>query len=112
MRDPLFPGGIGIVAPAIGGLWPLWPPMVYAGLELGSWLGLIIWQARRREVTSDGLVLALIPLFFAWRSFGTYFALVPLLALWLIASRMRDRAPTLHAEKRSMQGKRIAAWHQ
>jgi hypothetical protein len=99
MRDLLFPGGIGIIAPAIAGLWPLWLSPVYGALEGIAWVGLIVWQARRQAVTADGLLLALIPLVFAWRSFGTYVALAPLLALWLIAGDMHNASPVSRSRR-------------
>jgi hypothetical protein len=89
MADPMFPGGVGIVAPALGGVWPLWPAWNYAALEAGAWLGVCVVQWRRPAITSDGLILALLPLFFARRDFATYTALLPLLALWVAADHLR-----------------------
>lgn len=92
MTDPMFAVGLGIVAPALAGIWPLWPPIVYTLLEAAAWLGLMVYQARREAITSDGLLLALLPLFFARRSPINYFALLPVLALWLVADLLRRRA--------------------
>lgn len=89
MADPMFPGGVGIVAPALGGVWPLWPAWVYAGLELAAWVAVCVVQWRRPAITSDGLFLALLPLFFARRDFATYTAVLPLLAFWLVADHWR-----------------------
>ena len=92
MHAALFPGGIGIIAPALGGVWPLWPSVVYGLLEGVVWFALILWYVRQRTVNSIGIVLALIPLLVAWRSFGTYFTLIPLLALWCFAKQASQSA--------------------
>jgi hypothetical protein len=90
MLDPMFPGGVGIVAPALGGVWPLWPTWIYASLEGLAFLALIVVQWQRRVLAADGLILALLPLFFAWRDFATYIALLPLLALWVAVGHWRE----------------------
>jgi hypothetical protein len=51
------------------------------------------WRERLREAVP---LLALIPLFFAWRSLPNYFAIAPLLALFAVgalAHARADRAP-------------------
>ena len=88
MHSPMFPGGIGIIALALGGLLPLWKPIIYSLLEFGMLLLLTLWYGRQQHVQPIGIILALIPLLLAWRSFGTYFSLTPLLALWLFAQQL------------------------
>jgi hypothetical protein len=93
MSAPMFPVGMGIVAPAIAGVWPVWPSLVYGMLEMCAWIGLAIYQARRREITSDGLLLAMMPLFLARRDPVNYVSVLPLFALWLWADKQRLSAP-------------------
>ena len=94
MSDPMFPSGMGFVAPSLSGVIPLWPPIVYTALEFTAWVGLAFYQLRRKAITSDGLLLALMPLFFARRDLINYIALVPLIALWLVCdnAQRRERA--------------------
>ncbi len=82
MSEPLFPMGIGIVAPAIGGLLPFAAPVVYTGLEALALAGCLWAFARWHSVLGEAaLLLALIPFFFAFRSPANYFAIAPWFAL-------------------------------
>lgn len=92
LTDPMFPIGIGAIALAFGGLVPILTPHVWTLLEISVFAGLIAFQARRRAITSDGLLLALTPLWFAWRSPLNYFAWLPMLAAWLIAQHLAAQA--------------------
>src|SRR5437660_480793 len=67
---------------------PLLPSIVYAVLEIAALaLSIVVaWRARRTS-PELGAVLAVLPLFFAWRSLFSYFFLLPLLALAAV-SRM------------------------
>ena len=89
MADPMFPLGFGPIILMLGKALPVLPPTVWTLLELGSWIGLLVYQWRRKEATSDGLLFALVPLWLSWRSPLNYFALLPMLVLWLTA-RMHD----------------------
>lgn len=93
MTTPMFPIGYGLISLALGGLLPFGSAHVWTALEALAALGLLILVAARRTITADGLLLALAPLWFAWRSPMDYFALVPTLALWLAL----DRAPAIAA---------------
>jgi putative flippase GtrA len=91
MSEPLFAMGTGIVALSMGHLLPYPPPAVYAVLELAA-LVAALWAYRRwRPQVGDAvLVLALLPMFFAFRSPPNYFAFAPWLALYA-ASRIYAR---------------------
>ncbi len=95
MADPMFPLGFGPIILMLGKAIPLLPAKVWTVLELGSWVALLVYQWRRKGVTSDGLLFALVPLWLSWRSPMNYFALLPMLVLWLTA-RMHD-APQAQA---------------
>ena len=78
---PMFPRGAGIVFLGTNGGMPLLASDAYLALEGIAMLVClaIAWRARRTS-PEIGIALALIPLFFAWRSLFSYFFLIPLFA--------------------------------
>src|SRR6266542_249493 len=81
VADPMFPRGAGLVFLATNGLAPLWPPLLYTALEAiaGGVCLLAAWRTRHSQ-PELGIVLAPVPLFFAYRSLFSYFFLLPLFA--------------------------------
>ncbi len=77
MTDPMFPFGFGLITFGLGGNLSLGSRGVWSLLELSAFAGLLLFQWRRREVNSDGLMLGAMPLLAAWRSPLNYFAFVP-----------------------------------
>ena len=79
--QPMFPRGAGIVFLGTNGGMPLLASETYLALEGIAMLVClaIAWRARRTS-PEIGIALALIPLFFAWRSLFSYFFLIPLFA--------------------------------
>lgn len=94
--DPMFPRGRGLVLLGTAGWLPLWPPAVYTTLELLALAAALGWYAWRGALRYPelGLLLAMLPLWFAWRSLPSYFyfVTVPTIALWL-AWRWPARPP-------------------
>ncbi len=90
MSDPMFPVGIGFVSLSIGRALPLFAPAVYSILEFSAWGGLMVYQLLRRGYRNDGLIVALIPIFFARRALITYISLLPLFALWMITAQQKE----------------------
>lgn len=86
LLDPMFPRGAGLIFLAIDNVLPLWPPFVYTALEMIAFAACIAvaWRSRRRS-PDLGIVLALVPLFFAYRSLFSYFFLLPLFAFVALA---------------------------
>ncbi len=91
---PLLPDGSGLIALAQTGVTPLLPARVYTLLEVGVWLGALVWCWRARaSLPFAGLVAFLLPLLVAWRSPERYFlalsvlALAALLLTWRTARR-------------------------
>ena len=85
LRDPMFPLGNGIIALSIGDrhTLPLLPRPAYSLLELLGLAVALFWYWRTcRAHPNTGLVLATVPLFFAWRSLFTYFEPLTLLVLY------------------------------
>jgi hypothetical protein len=92
MTDPMYPLGVGPVQLSLSGWMPLWPPLVWTALEALSFAGLIVFQCLRRNGhNSDGLFLALIPLWISWRSPMNYFAFLAVVALWIALDFQRAR---------------------
>ncbi len=95
MSLPAFPAGLGPILLSIGHLVPYAPPALYAGLEALALLGMLWAYARFRPALADiGLLLALVPLFFAFRSSANYFAVAPWLALYAATCLARRGAST------------------
>ena len=95
-NSSMFPSGSGLVHLSLAGVLPLAPEPVYTLLELLAVAGCVLWYWRnqRNYPESIGLVLAVLPLFFAWRSLTTYFYFVGLPAvLLLIACVSRHQQP-------------------
>ncbi len=73
--DPLmFPMGVGIVGLSVTHLIPYLPQHVYTALEAVAMLASLTWYWRIcRKHPEAVMLLAVIPLFFAWRSLPSYF---------------------------------------
>lgn len=86
LSEPMFPRGAGLVFLSTSGILPLFPATVYLALEAAAGLAVlaVAWRARRTS-PELGVVLAMLPLFFAWRSLFSYFFLLPLFAFAAIA---------------------------
>jgi hypothetical protein len=84
--EPMFPRGAGIVFLSTNGGLALPPSIVYAVLEgLAAAISLAVAWRTRRTSPELGVVLAVVPLFFAWRSLFSYFFLLPLFACGAVA---------------------------
>jgi hypothetical protein len=83
MTAPLFPDGMGIINLSIGHLLPYGPPTLYGALEVLALVASLVAFVRWRGALGDAaLLLAVVPLFFAFRSAANYFAFVPWIALY------------------------------
>ncbi len=96
----VFPQGMGLVTLALGRFLPALPKVAFTVLELAA-IGATLWlYARYRErLREAALLLALVPLFFAFRSPPNYFAVAPWLALfaWLWLRRAQSEKQTRQA---------------
>ncbi len=80
----MFPMGIGIVNLSLNHLIPLLPKTVYTLLEAGVMLVVLVWYwPLCKKHPEAAMLLAVLPLFFAWRSLSSYFycAAYPLFVL-------------------------------
>jgi hypothetical protein len=79
--EPMFPRGAGLVFLGTNAGFPLLPATAYLAMEgLAMLVCLTVAWRGRRTSPEIGIALALIPLFFAWRSLFSYFFLIPLFA--------------------------------
>lgn len=105
--EPLFPMGMGVIALFTGHLLPYITPRFFTLIELLAMIGSLIAAIRWRRALGDGvLLLALIPLLFAFRSLPNYFGIAPWIALY--AANIAYRA-SVHA--RSAVARRPSASH-
>lgn len=94
--DPMFPGGNGLIRLSLAGILPLAPGSVYSALEVAAIIACVAWYWRYgRRMPELGFVLAVLPLFFAWRSLTTYFYFVALPAFALLLARERAQRHVL-----------------
>lgn len=87
IADPMFPSGVGLVALGLTPLLPLLPGVVYTALEALAMLFCIAWYWRICKSRPEAaMLLAVLPLFFAWRSLPSYFycAALPLFILQVV----------------------------
>jgi uncharacterized membrane protein len=90
LRDPMFPEGAGLIALSVGKLLPFLPHAAYTVLEGAAMVGALLWYFRwGRERPEAAMVLAVLPLFLAWRSLPTYFYFCALPAALLLACARR-----------------------
>jgi len=88
IADPMFPMGVGLISLSTTPLLPIFQPLVYDVLELGAMFIALIWYWRIcKERPEAAIVLAVIPLFFAWRSLSSYFNCAAFPLFMLMAAR-------------------------
>jgi len=74
MTDPMFPVGVGIITVVTGGLLNIQSSLPFTIMELAVMAASIIWYAKNcRRYPNTAPILAVLPLFFAWRSLWPYF---------------------------------------
>jgi hypothetical protein len=82
MVAPLFPAGIGLVTLVVGGALDIRSPMVFGLLEGLVFMASLFWYSRTcRRYPQTAPVLAVLPLFFAWRSLTSYFMYADILVM-------------------------------
>jgi uncharacterized membrane protein len=91
LTEPLYPMGVGPITLSVGHLLPFGPPALYTALELLAFAGALWLYGRYRARIGAGvLILALVPLLFAFRSPSNYFAFLPWLALYAAYQAARE----------------------
>jgi uncharacterized membrane protein len=83
--DPMFPKGVGLVAFSIAGILPP-SSLLFTVIEISVLILALLWYFFNcRKYPQAGLLLAVVPLFFAWRSFSCYFCFASLLIFGAVA---------------------------
>lgn len=93
VADPMFPMGVGIVDLSITHLIPFLPQGVYTALEAIAMVFSLVWYWRIcRRYPEAAMLLAVLPLFFAWRSLPSYFycAAFPLFILMVAKIKTKE----------------------
>jgi len=91
LKDAMYPFGTGLVVLVSKGFLNIQNPLPFTVLELSTLLGGIVWYFfHAKRYPQAGLLLSILPFFFAWRSLNNYFYFVDLvlLAEILIAERL------------------------
>ena len=82
MTEPMFPLGVGAISLITSGLVDFRMAMPFAITEVAVLIGAMIWYWFKCKKYPDiGPVLAIIPMFFAWRSLWTYFYYIAIIVL-------------------------------
>jgi len=82
MADDMFPIGVGIITLVTGGVLDIRSSLPFGILELVILLAGLAWYFFNcRRYPHTGLVLAVLPLFFAWRSLWGYFFYIDIILL-------------------------------
>ena len=72
--DPLYPLGVGLVSLTETGILNIQSSTLFTILEMAALVGGLWWYFRNgRKYPAAGLLLSILPVFFAWRSLGPYF---------------------------------------
>ncbi len=107
--DPMFPMGVGIINLSVTHLLPFFPQWVYSALEGVAMLLSLAWYWRlSRKAPEAAMLLAILPLFFAWRSLPSYFycSAFPIFIL-LIAKLRPSHEPAAAAAGQGRARKRV-----
>jgi uncharacterized membrane protein len=90
MADPMFPLGVGLINISSYHLLPYLPAWVYLSLEAGAMVGMLVYYWRICRVCPEAaMLLAVLPLFLAWRSLPSYFSCTAFPIFLLMAARCR-----------------------
>ena len=78
--DSMFPLGVGIIALVMSGVVDIRNPLIFTVLESIILICAVIWYWRYvRKYPEAGPVLAVLPVFFAWRGLWCYFFYVTII---------------------------------
>ena len=96
MTDPMFPVGGGLTIFVTGGVINIQSPLPFSILEGIAFIGTIFWYFRYgKRYPQTGPILAIIPLFFAWRSLWSYFFYAAIISLAYIMVNENTTQKTL-----------------
>jgi hypothetical protein len=85
MKDALFPSGWGAITLVLQGWVNIQSPLPFTIMEAAVFVAAIVWYWRNaRAYPYLGVVLSILPLFFAWRSLWPYFLYVDIILLAVV----------------------------
>jgi uncharacterized membrane protein len=85
MKDALFPSGWGFITLVLQGWVHIESPLLFTVLEITVFLASVAWYWRyARAYPCLGVILPILPLFFAWRSLWPYFFYVDIIVLAVV----------------------------
>ncbi|MCR4394204.1 MAG: hypothetical protein NUV31_07555, partial [Dehalococcoidales bacterium] len=91
--DPMFPLGVGLITLVTSGLIPGIPPILFTVLEAVVFAAGIIWYYYAGfKYPHSGVILAILPFFFGWRSLWSYFFYASIILLAGILSTSDENA--------------------
>ena len=97
IADPMFPMGVGVIGLSVSHLIPYLPEKFYSVIEYGTMLLTMGWYWRIcRKTPEAAILLAILPLFLAWRSLASYFYCVAFPLFVLMAAKQKP-APLTYA---------------
>jgi hypothetical protein len=95
MVEPMFPLGVGVISLVTSGYVNIQTSLPFTITEVIVLIGAVLWYLRYCKQYPDvGPILAILPLFFAWRSIWTYFYYIPIIVLARMLSRDENNALT------------------
>jgi glycosyl transferase family 87 len=95
VADPMFPVGLGLIELSVNHVLPYFPSWLYGMLEGVAMLVALAWYWRLcRKRPEAAMLLAFLPLVFAWRSLPSYFFCSIYPAFILMAAKARRATRT------------------
>lgn len=99
ITDPMFPLGTGLINLSSYHLLPYLPPGVYLTLELIAMAGALVHYWRICHACPEAaILLAVLPLFLAWRSLPSYFSCTAFPLFVLMMARNNNRNVRINAQ--------------
>ena len=97
MIDKFFPMGVGPVSLVVSGYIRTQSSLIFSLMEIAAMLAALVWYWRNcRRYPYTGIILAVVPLFFAWRSSWWYFFYFDIILLAVIV--VEDYGQKIRAE--------------
>ena len=102
MTDPMFPVGVGIVSLVTSGIVNITSSLPFTVIEAIAFIGGLLWYiSNAKRYPFAGPILAVLPLFFAWRSPLNYFFYVQIIIIACMLTEKEDTSslPTETVQK-------------
>jgi hypothetical protein len=85
LKDPLFPFGTGIITFVTFGYLRIQSSLFFTVLEASAMLAGIVWYWKNaKQYPAMGVILSVLPIFFAWRSLWPYFFYADVILLAMV----------------------------